>query len=59
MVQAEWHRWRKMTGIQCYRRASDVKPAMMCGLETVDMAKKHDKQHVGGSQFCMQTAKSC
>ena len=42
MVYPGWNRWRKTTGILCYRRTLGVKPAMMYGLESAAMTKKHD-----------------
>ena len=50
---AGWNQWTNMTGIQCDRRApvkndgmiilrTVVRPAMMYGLETVVMTKRHE-----------------
>ena len=51
-VQAEWNGWRKMSGVICDRKVSAkvkgkvyetaVRPAMMYGLETVAVTKRHE-----------------
>ena len=51
-VQAGWNGWRKMSGVICDRKISAkvkgkvyetaVRPAMMYGLETVAVTKRHE-----------------
>ncbi|KAK3534920.1 hypothetical protein QTP70_002004 [Hemibagrus guttatus] len=53
-VQAGWNGWRKVTGVLCDRKISVrikgkvyrtvVRPAMLCGLETVSMRKRQESE---------------
>ena len=53
-VQAGWNRWRRVSGIICYKRlparvkgkvySSVVRPAMVYGLKTVAVTKKQVKE---------------
>ena len=54
-VQAGWNRWRKVSGVICDRRlparvkgkvySTVVRPAIMYGLETVEITKKQVEQN--------------
>ena len=53
-VQAGWNGWRKVSGVICDRRLPDrvkgkvyslvIRPALVCGLETVAVTKKQVKE---------------
>ena len=53
-VQAEWNGWRKVSGVICDRRLparvkgkvynSVLRPAMLCGLEKLEVTKKQVKE---------------
>ena len=53
-VQAGWNNWRRVSEVICDRRLSAcakgkvyktvVRPAMMCGLETVPLTKKQEAE---------------
>ena len=53
-IQADWSKWRKVSGIICYRKLSTrvkgkvyntaVRPAMLYGMETVALTRRQEAE---------------